>query len=102
MTEPTAFQLRRLASPRRPQTPGPGPRPAAALPLRLGCAALLAWIENIHLHLWQEGNRQIPTDGPLFLPDAVAGSSSPPFCRRGNGHSPDCLPPATPPRRPLP
>ena len=55
------------------QTPGPGLRPAAALLLRVGYAALLAWIENIHLHLRQEGNRQIPTDGPLFLPDAVAG-----------------------------
>ena len=35
--------------------------------------ALLAWIGYIHLHLWQEGYRQIPTDGPLFLLDAVAG-----------------------------
>jgi hypothetical protein len=40
--------------------------------LRLGCVALLAWIGYIHLHLWQEGYRQIPTDGPLFLLDAVA------------------------------
>jgi len=35
--------------------------------------ALLAWIGYIHLHLWLEGYRQIPTDGPLFLLDAVAG-----------------------------
>jgi len=41
--------------------------------LRLGCVALLAWIGYINLHLWQEGYRQIPTDGPLFLLDAVAG-----------------------------
>jgi hypothetical protein len=41
--------------------------------LRMSCAALLAWIGYIHLHLWQEGYRQIPTDGPLFLLDAVAG-----------------------------
>jgi hypothetical protein len=41
--------------------------------LRLGCVALLAWIGYIHLHLWQEGYRQIPTNGPLFLLDAVAG-----------------------------
>jgi hypothetical protein len=34
---------------------------------------LLAWIGAIHLHLWLEGYRQIPTDGPLFLLDAVAG-----------------------------
>jgi hypothetical protein len=41
--------------------------------LRLGCVALLAWIGYIHLHLWQEGYRHIPTNGPLFLLDAVAG-----------------------------
>ena len=34
--------------------------------------ALLAWIGYLHLHLWLEGYRQIPTDGPLFLLDAVA------------------------------
>jgi hypothetical protein len=44
-----------------------------ALPLRLACAALLAWIGYIHLHLWLEGYQQIPTDGPLFLLDAGAG-----------------------------
>jgi len=73
MTEHTALRLRRLASPRRPTAPGRGGRWAAALLLRLGCAALLAWIGYIHLHLWQEGYRQIPTNGPLFLLDAVAG-----------------------------
>jgi hypothetical protein len=73
MTGPTAFRLRQLASPRRPP-PGPGAvSQAAALLLRLGCAALLAWIGYIHLHLWQEGYRHIPTNGPLFLLDAVAG-----------------------------
>jgi hypothetical protein len=73
MTEPTTFWLLRLASPRHPTAPGPGVvRPAAAL-LRLGCVALLAWIGYIHLHLWQEGYRHIPTNGPLFLFDAVAG-----------------------------
>jgi hypothetical protein len=41
--------------------------------LRLACAALLTWIGYIHLHLWAEGYQQIPTDGPLFLIDAVAG-----------------------------
>ena len=72
MTELTALRLRRLASPRSPG-PGLGPgRTAAALLLRAGCAALLAWIGYIHLHLWLEGYRQIPTDGPLFLVDAVA------------------------------
>ena len=60
-------------SPRSHQAPGRGGRWAAALLLRLGCVALLAWIGYIHLHLWQEGYRQIPTNGPLFLLDAVAG-----------------------------
>jgi hypothetical protein len=72
MTTSIALWLRRLASPRRPPAPGRSRR-AAALLLRLTCAALLAWIGYIHLHLWLEGYRQIPTDGPLFLLDAVAG-----------------------------
>jgi hypothetical protein len=72
MTEPISFRLRQLASLRRPEAQIPGGRRAAALLLRLGCVALLAWIGYIHLHLWQEGYRQIPTDGPLFLLDAVA------------------------------
>jgi hypothetical protein len=72
MTAPAAPRLRRLTSPRRPQAPGRGRR-AAALLLSLACVALLAWIGAIHLHLWLEGYRQIPTDGPLFLLDAVAG-----------------------------
>src|SRR5438270_10091668 len=73
MTRPTASRLRRLASPRRPTAPGRGGRRAAALLLRLGCAALLAWIGYIHLHLWLAGYRHIPANGPLFLLDAVAG-----------------------------
>jgi hypothetical protein len=73
MTQPTALRLRQLASPRRQPTAGGTIRRAAALMLRLACAALLAWIGYIHLHLWLEGYRQIPTDGPLFLADAVAG-----------------------------
>jgi len=72
MTEVASIRLRRLVSPRSPQAPGPRGRRAAALLLRLGCVALLAWIGYIHLHLWQEGYRQIPTDGPLFLLDAIA------------------------------
>jgi hypothetical protein len=73
MTEPTALRLRRLALPRSPRAPGPGVRWAGVLLLRLGCAALLAWIGYIHLHLWLEGYRHIRTDGPLFLLGAVAG-----------------------------
>ena len=72
MTQPTALWLRQLTSPRRHAAGGAGRR-AAALLLRLTGAALLAWIGYIHLHLWAEGYRQIPTDGPLFLLDAVAG-----------------------------
>jgi hypothetical protein len=72
LTESTASRPRRLTSP-RPQAPDRGGRPVVALLLRLGCVALLAWIGYIHLHLWQEGYRQIPTNGPLFLLDAVAG-----------------------------
>jgi hypothetical protein len=73
MTEPTAFRLRQLASPRKPKATGRGGRRVVAMLLRLGCVALLAWIGYVHLHLWQEGYRQIPTNGPLFLLDAVAG-----------------------------
>ena len=73
MTRPTTFRLLRLASPHRPTAPGRGGRWAAALLLRVGCAAMLAWIGCIHLHLWLEGYRHIPVNGPLFLLDAVAG-----------------------------
>ncbi|MCU1451298.1 MAG: hypothetical protein JWP02_3468 [Acidimicrobiales bacterium] len=41
--------------------------------LRLAGAGLLVWVGAIHLDLWSEGYRQIPTDGPLFLADAIAG-----------------------------
>ena len=73
MTENAASALRRLAAPRRAGAAGKDGRWAAALLLRVGCVALLAWIGYIHLHLWLEGYRHIPTNGPLFLLDAVAG-----------------------------
>jgi len=73
MTTSIVRWLRPLASPRRPQAEERGGRRAAALLLRLACVGLLAWIGAIHLHLWLEGYRQIPTDGPLFLIDAVTG-----------------------------
>lgn len=73
MTEPTAFRLRQLASPRKPKATAWSGRWVVAMLLRLGCVALLAWIGYVHLHLWQQGYRQIPTNGPLFLLDAVAG-----------------------------
>ncbi|MGH3305335.1 MAG: hypothetical protein ACRDOK_27455 [Streptosporangiaceae bacterium] len=39
--------------------------------LRLACILLLAWIGYIHLHLWLQGYRHIPVNGPLFLLDAI-------------------------------
>ena len=45
---------------------------AAALTLRLAGAGLLGWIGYIHWHLWQEGYKYIPANGPLFLLDAIA------------------------------
>jgi hypothetical protein len=70
MTEPAAFRWRSLlrGAPLSIRTP----RGAVALVLRLGSAAILVLIGYIHLHLWQEGYRQIPTDGPMFLVDALA------------------------------
>jgi hypothetical protein len=72
MTESTSFRLRDLASFRRGALSMRTPRGVVALVLRLGSAAILVLIGYIHLHLWQEGYRQIPTDGPMFLLDAVA------------------------------
>jgi hypothetical protein len=43
----------------------------AALMLRLASAGLLVGVGWIHLHLWQEGYRLIPTIGPLFLAAAI-------------------------------
>ena len=73
MPDTFAVRLRRLTSPCSRSPLGSPGRRTAALLLRLACVALLAWIGYIHLHLWLEGYRQIPTDGPLFLLDAVAG-----------------------------
>jgi len=73
MTDTITGRLRGLASPRRSTAPRRGTRRAAVLLLQLMSVALLGWIGYIHLHLWLEGYRQIPTDGPLFLLDAVAG-----------------------------
>jgi hypothetical protein len=70
MTEPTASRRRSLlrGTPLSIRTA----RGIVALVLRLGSAALLVLIGYIHLHLWQEGYRLIPTDGPMFLVDALA------------------------------
>jgi len=46
-----------------------------ALVLQLASVGLLAWIGYIHWVLWQnEGYKFIPTDGPFFLVDAIAGA----------------------------
>ena len=73
MTDTVAARLRQFGSWRIPSQQGSPTRRAAALLLRLACVALLGWIGYIHLHLWLEGYRQIPTDGPMFLLDAIAG-----------------------------
>jgi hypothetical protein len=64
----------RMVSQRRPPTRAQhGPAFLAALVLRLVCTGLLIWVAAIHLHLWSEGYRDIPTVGPLFLADAMGG-----------------------------
>jgi hypothetical protein len=50
-----------------------GPSFLAALVLRPVCAGLLISVAVIHLHLWTEGYRDIPTVGPLFFADVVGG-----------------------------
>jgi len=63
-----------MASLRRHETRSQhGPSFLAALALRLVCTGLLIWVAVIHLHLWTEGYRDIPTVGPLFLADALVG-----------------------------
>jgi hypothetical protein len=50
------------------------PRHVAAIAaiVRVAGAGLVIWTGAIHLHLWLEGYRYIPTNGPLFLVDALA------------------------------
>ena len=43
-----------------------------ALLLRLGSIGLLSADGWVHLHLWQDGYRHIPTIGPLFLVGSVS------------------------------
>jgi hypothetical protein len=43
-----------------------------ALLLRLVAVGLLGALGWVHLHLWQQGYRHIPTIGPLFLAAAVS------------------------------
>jgi len=63
-----------LASVRRPELRQRRNLFVAALALRLAGVGLLAWIGWVHWILWQnEGYKTIPTDGPFFLVDAIAG-----------------------------
>src|SRR5260221_9514385 len=67
-----------LASVRKPELRDRRNLFITALVLRLAGAGLLAWIGYIHWVLWQappggEGYKFIPTDGPFFLVDAIAG-----------------------------
>lgn len=71
MTTFSTQRMRSLASSRRHRPAHSRARAAAVLLLRLACALLLAWIGYIHLHLWLEGYRHIPVNGPLFLLDAI-------------------------------
>jgi hypothetical protein len=90
-TEPTGDQLMR--SDRTTTAPQPGlsrgrrvlgyaaagptgsttRRVVITLALVIG-AALVAWTSAIHLHLWDTGYRHIPTIGPLFLIQGIAGA----------------------------
>jgi hypothetical protein len=76
---PTTTEGRAMATATSDQIASPrtraqhGPEFHAAFMLRVVCAGLLIWVAAIHLHLWMEGYRDIPTVGPLFLADAVGG-----------------------------
>jgi hypothetical protein len=71
-SQPELHLLSRLVSTRPPSVRETGVVLAATtLLLRLAGAGLLIWIGVIHLHLWLEGYRHIPTNGPFFLADAV-------------------------------
>ena len=45
-----------------------------SLPLRLAGAALLVATAAIHLHLWQQGYRELHLIGPMFLLDSVGAT----------------------------
>jgi hypothetical protein len=63
-----------LASVRRPGLRQRGNVFYAALVLQLAGVGLLAWIGWVHWVLWHyQGYHFIPTDGPFFLVDAIAG-----------------------------
>jgi hypothetical protein len=74
MSQLTIGLVRQLTADRRPEaTSAPRVLSVVAMVLRVAGAGLLVWVAAIHLHLWSEGYRHIPSVGPLFLVDAIAG-----------------------------
>jgi hypothetical protein len=70
---PSVSSARRVASPRHRRTHLLGDMREILLHiLRLAAVGLLSAVGWIHLHLWQQGYRHIPTIGPLFLAGAVS------------------------------
>ncbi len=68
-------QAWRLVSPRHRKTSSRGDGvEILALFLRLVSIGLLGAVGWVHLHLWQQGYRHIPTIGPLFLAAAVSAA----------------------------
>jgi len=57
---------------RRPGTLRSRSARLAVLALAIAGAALLVWSAVIHLELWDDGYREIPSIGPLFLAASVA------------------------------
>ncbi len=56
--------------------PGPVAKPAGAVATAAFVVGglLVIWLSYIHFHLWQSvGYRHIPTIGPLFLAQSIAG-----------------------------
>ena len=66
-------QALQLISVHKPDFAQSGNLRIVALVLRLAGAGLLAWVGYIHWYLWHLGYQHIPTDGPFFLLDGIAG-----------------------------
>jgi hypothetical protein len=59
---------------RKPPGPATTPTGAAATVAFIAGGILIIWLSYIHFHLWQSvGYRRIPTIGPLFLVQSIAG-----------------------------
>jgi hypothetical protein len=72
VVRPRTLDVRQLLSLRgASMRPLRGHTAVMAAVVRLAGAGLLVWTGWIHLHLWLEGYRQLPTNGPLFLAAAL-------------------------------